>query len=651
MKKECLLKKISSKYLIKTISSFIKDKLFIYKLFVNSKSLQRKVDINVIDYQEKYLEKRILFEEYLVNDYEESKDLLNDKIQKILLKYQIDENKFKKLASNHFLEYFENIKKENIYKKIVRIDIDLPLFESLSKMENFEQIFAVVIRTESIKNFGNEYLSNINKMKKCFSIELIFRNIKDIIYIKNLSKVFYHIKNINIVFNQVTYDIIGYDNYNEYFKILFSLGNIQTNLVLLNLTARNENKIEPKLFEYINNLKSLQYLFLTFCEFDSTFELTLETLKEINITFCTNITFKDNIFLNLKNLLLYECTVYTSNSLLKLPSLEKCTLIHDYNQYFRLTYDKFIDFSSVTKLKKYKGNTEYFFLIENKNPLEKVSLNEGIFESLENEKKLFEKICSIKTIKKINFSLRNINFQDISNIKGEFPSVKKMTLMWDNEDDLCILDKLQQKFPNLTDFTFKSTYGDDKPQLEIIENSNSKIINLELMIDQYFVKLYCSPFTKLESIKFNICNEIKDLQNSFPIFNDKCTIIFQSLKLFHFVIENYKIDLDILKNLCKNINNMPNLEEFMFICNFDCDVPKEIYIKFIKEIISLKYIKYININIYRKKFKMSDIIDMNEYIKYIYTKDELTELFSDINYNKFHLINIIKYETKFNENK
>ena len=664
MEKESLLDKISSKYLIKHISSYIKDTNFIYKLFINSKYFQSKINLSLIDYKEKYFEKRIYYKKYLINlrkDYfNENKDLLNNKLQKDLLKYKLDEKTFKKIATNYFINYYKNIKKDNIYKYLLEIDIDSPLFESLSKIENFEKMFTIIISTENIKSFGKEYLTNLNILKNYYSIRLILSYIKDIIYIKDLNINFNNIKNLTININEVTYEVLDYYNYYEYFKILFSLGNFQNNLVYLNLEGRLENKFETKLLENINNLKSLEYLFLSHCKFESAFILKLENLKEVEFIRCTNLYFENNIFLKLKKLFMHECMIYDFSEnypliKLKCPLLEKCKLIHSDFEYYKnnlfyglLTYDKIIDFSSITKLKEYEGNPEYFLLIENNNPLEKVYLNDNIFlfkKNEKNEKKVLMKICSIKAIKEIQFTIMNLTIEDISNIADENPSVKKINIFFSSTDFSVYLDKIQKKFPNLTDFIFTNNYSSIKcykPQIQIVENLNSKIVNikLNLIVNNDVNKFYCNSFAKLEFIKIKIYSEIHNLQNLLPIFNDKCTVIFESLKVFHFIRSEDNIDLDILNNLRNNINKMPNLEQFNFICKCDYDITKEFYMQFIKEILSLKYIKIIKISFYGKMGKFVNEED------YIYNKDELIKLFSDININKFYETKIMKYEIK-----
>ena len=56
------------------------------------------------------------------------------------------------------------------------------------------------------------------------------------------------------------------DNYNDFFKMLFSFNNIGNNLIYLNLDIiinifKQKNiEIDAKLFENLNNFKSLKYL-------------------------------------------------------------------------------------------------------------------------------------------------------------------------------------------------------------------------------------------------------------------------------------------------------------------------------------------------------------------------------------------------------
>ena len=649
MRKEFLLDKISSKYIISQVFMYIKDKNFSLKLFIHSKYFQSKLNIKLIDYKEQYLEKRINYDNLIfINDdfiyYNGKKDLYQKELQRISLEYKIDENTFIKFVSNYYINLYQNYyKKDNIYKYLKRIDLDSPLFESLSKIENFEKIFTIVISTEDIKNYEKQYLSNLNKLNTCYSLE-----IKDMIYLKNLDINFNNIKYLRIFFLKY-FAYINFE-YNKYFNILFSLGNLKSNLIYLNLEGRvDTNPFSSGLLENINTLKSLEYLFLSYFE-DTSLLLKLDNLKELYLERFSSIYFEKNIFLKLKNLTIKNCTICISPELddliikTKCPLLEKCMLIDSFEDW-KLSYDNFIDFSSITKLKKYEGNPEYFLLINNNNPLEKVYLSEGIvlYKNDDGEKNILIKLCTIKTIKKMTLILRNIDFKDISNIADINPSVKKIKIFYSDKFD--IQEELQKKFPNLTDFGFQNSYDSEEnndTQIEILENSESKIINMKLyLMNNLINKFYCKSFSKLECIILDICCKIGDYQKFFPIFNNKCTVIFESLKVFHCYLYDY--NLNILNNLCNNINKMPNLKDFCLIFDCDTNVDKKFYINLIKEIISLKYIRIFNVNPERNLINI-EIGKKNKEENNLYTKDELSKLLPENNLDKLYEINIIRYQ-------
>jgi len=58
MEKQRLLNKLKSSYIIKNIFEYIDSKALLeFKIFFYSKSFQKKLNIKLIDYKEKYLEK------------------------------------------------------------------------------------------------------------------------------------------------------------------------------------------------------------------------------------------------------------------------------------------------------------------------------------------------------------------------------------------------------------------------------------------------------------------------------------------------------------------------------------------------------------------------------------------------------------------
>ena len=71
-KKEFLsvLEKISSKYILESIFNYIRDEKYKLKLFINSKLFQKKLNLNLIDYQENYINRFNLNpNEYVYDNY------------------------------------------------------------------------------------------------------------------------------------------------------------------------------------------------------------------------------------------------------------------------------------------------------------------------------------------------------------------------------------------------------------------------------------------------------------------------------------------------------------------------------------------------------------------------------------------------------
>ena len=175
---------------------------------------------------------------------------------------------------------------------------------------------------------------------------------------------------------------------------------------------------------------------------------------------------------------------------------------------------------------------------------------------------------------------------------------------------------------------------------EFIESPISKVKNIQLIIYKHSsFKIFCQSFEKIESINFETWGLNENLINLFPLLSDKCQVIFKSLKSFGLIIRAVGLNSDILQNLYNNIDNMPNLINFTFICK-----PKEMKRKFrqqfLNKILTMKYIKRIDIQISKNR---------NAYKKF--SKDELMKIFPDVNFHKFYEVNIIDelYEVKQDE--
>ena len=95
------------------------------------------------------------------------------------------------------------------------------------------------------------------------------------------------------------------------------------------------------------------------------------------------------------------------------------------------------------------------------------------------------------------------------------------------------------------------------------------------------LKLYCCKLEDLIQAVFDIRFGIK-VKINFPILNEKCDIIFKSLKTFKYYITD--IDNQTLKNIYFNIDKMPNLKSFSLDGKIN---DEDLYIKFIKKMLSL----------------------------------------------------------------
>ena len=181
-------------------------------------------------------------------------------------------------------------------------------------------------------------------------------------------------------------------------------------------------------------------------------------------------------------------------------------------------------------------------------------------------------------------------------------------------------------------------------KLIITENQNSKIKNIKVVLigdDPRTIKINCLPYNKIES--FDLYVDVINI-DSIPLFESKCDIIFNSLKIFRFTLDYPRFPFieasRSIINLYNNIDKMPNLTEF-YLCFLDNEregskiIDEELFGEFIKKVASLKPIKKIFFKIREGKWRWDDDI--------IYSKDELKKLFPEINFNIFHEVKIFKF--------
>ena len=685
---------IKSKYIYELISLYSHED-YIYNLITYSKSIQKKLNLDLNAYKRKYFLKRI--NKYFY-DYDnilcstKSSDKINISSKELEL--------LREFYKNYF---FEIIKELNPYEFSKYIDFCCPFFDVLLKTVNFEKYFTILIRMQYIhKNnlidYYREYFEKINKLNIKYSLEFTYCNIGDLKYLKEFKINFTQIKKLNIrkdeegineshclnnkgSFSEEENNDIEYIK--SFYNTLFSFENIEYNLISLSLNIFIEEKwnsfsyfveMDPGLLEGLNNLKSLKYLYLYNLEFSSTFILKLFNLEKLKLKKCKNIIFKENYILNLKSLNLEYCKLANSNSKLKFPELETLVIKGYHNE------NLLFDFSSMTKLKciittidnfllstnilleethlfygDFKENYTFVFdknknkIVQNIKYTDDDNYSNDKYIDKEKEIMMIDKFCSIKSLKKIQFPISKIIDKNNEKLNKSYKneSVKEMNILItlnDNKNyDLC---NLQNIFFNLTNLNIEfmspiNNKENRKSNLKIIENPNCKLTSFNLLINmrlKYELKLYIQSYEILESINF----DIKSLKfnTNFPIFNNKCDIIFKSLKSFRLCLDldlnnNKKLDPKI-NNLYENIEKMPNLREFTFL---GIQVFNRISLKhLVRKILSLKFISNIYITAGEYKYaKISYSPNLH------YSKKELQKIFPDISFNKLKDICIMRF--------
>ena len=591
------MKEIKSSYIYDKIFNYIKDENFKYKLFFYSKKFQNKINIKLVDYKEKYLEKiGFRLNRYLYSRDKFDKGFLSKKLDIILTQKKLN----RKEIENIIGEILQNKKGKDLEELDINtleevfeetINIDSPFFEILSKTEIFEKQYTIVMYQYMIDkyNLKDDYISAFDMLNKSnakyASLFTSFNDIMKINYLKEFKIDFNKIKRLTLVKED---NNINNDNI-YFFNTFFSLDGVNNNLIYLKLYLDKECKLDSAVFENINNFKSLKYLYISYFNFNDTFTLKLTTLKLLSIEICNNLRIEEKCCLTLQRLTLSESSI-KNDTLLKFPNLEYC-YFYDYDN---IEYKSFIDFKSLNKLKIFTGKTNDFFELDNEF-LENITIiNDIEYYSKDIEVKILERLINMKYLKNIKIGLNRVNNDDIGKINHKNNSVTNLELFWGNYNDKCLLNNLQQKFPNLVDFKliidFKGEINKrEKSIIKINENKASKISKIFMKINYFnnFIQIECCPFDKLIEVDFEFKYFFNNLNNFFPLFDDKCQIVFKCLKKFKFGIKQgkKKIKNNIIENIFKNIDKMPNLKYF-YLCCFS-NVDKNIYMQFINKLLSL----------------------------------------------------------------
>ena len=466
---------------------------------------------------------------------------------------------------------------------------------------------------------------------KTFNFNIDFKKIKKLIFEEKNTKYYEPLKYLDIKNSEFLF-----------FKAIFTDKDVVNNLIFLEIkNLRNEENFIYDL-ENINNFKSLEELKLENVIILKALKLKLNTLKHLSLCNCDQIGISENCALGLKSLSLFRSKlIHYNSSYLKFPELEQLKISFCFYgksncwKYPRIWYQDFkkiIDFKSLKKLKfLYRGDISLFLALNN-NSLEKAYISSYTMGGTNIEKIMIKKFIDIKTLKEIKLSLYDINKEEIDSIEGENTSVNKLIIdfqkyCYSYNNDLYYLMK---KFPNLTEIEIYDKYS-------CIKNLNLESTKIE--------KLKCSTghysnFYKRE-LSITSFEHLKDLElrnitkSNIPIFNAHYDNNFKCLFKFELDNSNYsreQIELKVINNIIKNVNEIPSLKCFIFKCY--SDINEKEYNELIKKVLKLK-IKSIEFGI-------------NSFAKYKeYTEQELKSIYKDRDFKYIEKIKIYMFNSSW----
>ena len=598
---------VKSYYILKDIFEYISYKKKL-NLINHSKSFQKIFNITIKDYQELYL-----------NDYISSKSL-DDYLQKIYMSYNYDNDKNqRKELYEQFLSINKcdkNIIKEYIVKKLknkynknegilgINIDINNPFFNFLSESKImtglFLPIFDDTFKNENLINDIKNFFTRLEEYPK-IQLSLSFNSLTQV---KLLSINFKKIKKFALNYPMAIPLLGQVDKTIEYFNIIKSFFEEVKNLEELTLSFIL-NTIPSESLGIINNFINLKNLQIFNVNLNGVLTLKLPNLKKLTLSNIKNIAFDENIIYNIEQLYIYSSKIINPKTLLKFPELK-----YIYNDSIEL--NSFLDLDASKKLELVSTTILDFI------NLKISSINHLIVEknnkeiNLEEEKKFIEKILDLKNLESIMIKT-NLNDEQIRKIKKLNLSVKTINFLSVNK----IYINFLEKFPELNGISYTCINETENNILEIKENKDSKIDNITLT-ETPNGKLYCHSYESLKALKFSFYKEINNIEKIIPLFDYKCNVIFKSLR--DFSLAYYNINDEFLNLLKTNLDFMPYLNNFTLEIKSN-NISEIYYYDFIKKILSK--------NINNIKIELKDSNGSN--LDYM-TKQEIKKIETKVNY-------------------
>ena len=670
MKSKSLLEGIKSKYIIRQIFSFQKETKA-YKIVAHSKIFQNIMNISLQNYKEKFFEffnginllKCLTTKtDKIMHLYPENpkalQEIYNKEMEKCKIKKKPSEQIIEEFSENYFTNIYNDYKsKEEINKTFLDnqliIDIYSPLYEQLNKKEIFEKLFILRIPFKLLnqKKFLNDYYNAINLLNEVnpkfssFFFDVTESKVGKFLF--DFKEFIDHFKNIKkLIIKNRSKDWTSLE--------ILSNRSVKNNLIYLEIINEFRAFLPSNILTKINELKVLEELRL---ENVCNFYLTKTNIKYLHIT-NSEISFDSKCFENLEILSKFNNSpTFPDNYSQKKIPMEK--IIKFQTSFCDENFKHIFDLKTFYNLKYFIRLNIHDFLNLGENLLEKVYIRDSVYceKSLGDEINMIKKLIGIKTLKEIKIDIRYLKEENIAEIEGENPSVEKLIINWtkysfdnnfDNENRKIIFNSLQKKFPNLKEFQIyiydnNFNYLSEKNSiLEINQDNNCKINKFKFSggNNRGTITIFnTAPFENLEEVEFSCMGPSFNYEESFPLFNKDCNIVFKSLSRFKFVgkkkIENNNyFDKEILRNVINNLDKMPNLKSFIFNAPFKKD--KMLFKKFIKKLLS-RNIKNIDFNL-----DIRYLGNIDYYDDCYYSEKELENIYEGIDFTKFENIKIKK---------
>ena len=188
---------VKSKYILKDIFKYIKDKTVELKLFAYSKYYQNRLEINIANYCKIYLD-RLDFD---LNKYIYRKEIYYKK-DSLINDYNnfISEKNLNKEEFENILYIILNSKIEKEKKNYV--NIESPIFEIISKTNDFDKYHMIIIYQENIDRLKlkDDYsitFDKLNKSNNKYSVFYIFNEKEKADDLLELNINFHNVKKVN----------------------------------------------------------------------------------------------------------------------------------------------------------------------------------------------------------------------------------------------------------------------------------------------------------------------------------------------------------------------------------------------------------------------------------------------------------------------